>query len=253
MAAVINKIFRRKKAIPLACSVSIENEPGHVHTSACFIDIQPLSVVELFQSQGCVSCPPAVPKILESTTDHNLLLLSYDVTYFDHLGWTDTFGDGKWDKRQKDYVRKWGRTSIFTPQVVVDGVADGTGSGNGEVNEIVAGARESRKQMPWHIVVDTNDTELRIDSDGMEAGTFDICLISYDPNYQVVKIGKGPNKGKKVPHRNLVKDVIKIGEWTGGNLTVPLPDRSQMIATGLQTVAVVQGGMGGPIVAAQKL
>jgi hypothetical protein len=253
MAAILNMIFRRKKAIPLACSMSIENQPGHVHTSACFIDIQPLSTVELFQSQGCASCPPTVPKILESTMDPNLLLLSYDVTYFDHLGWTDAFGNGKWDKRQKYYVKNWGRTTIFTPQVVVDGVADGTGAGEGEMKDIVAGARESRLQMPWHIVVDTNDMELRIDSDGMEVGSFDICLVNYDPKMQVVKVGKGPNKGKKITHRNMVKEIIKIGEWYGGNLTIALPDMRQMIGTGLETVAIVQGGMGGPVVAAQKI
>lgn len=47
----------------------------------------------------------------------NLLLLTYNVTYFDHNGWTDTFGNRLWDNRQKAYVKKWGRNSIFTPQV----------------------------------------------------------------------------------------------------------------------------------------
>jgi hypothetical protein len=140
--------------------------------------------------------PPTVPKILESATDPKLLLLSH-VTYFDHLGWTDTFANAKWDKRQKDYVKKWVRNSIFTPQVVVDGVADGTGAGYGEVKEIVGAAGESRKQPLWHLVVDTNDTELRIDSDGMDVGSFDICLVNYDPKSEVAKVGKGPNKGRR--------------------------------------------------------
>jgi hypothetical protein len=253
MASVLRKIFRRKKKIPLACSMSLENEPGHVHTAACFLDIQPLSIVELFQSQGCASCPPTTPKVLEATMNPNLLLLSYDVTYFDHTGWADTFANGKWDNRQRAYLKKWGRNSIFTPNVIVDGIADGTGAGNGEVHDIVARARETRASMPWHIIVDTNETELRVDSDGVDVGLFDICLVNYDPKVQVVKVGKGPNKGKKISHRNLVKDIIKIGEWTGGNLTIGMPDMSQMIGTGLETVAIVQGAMGGPIVAAQKV
>ena len=82
---------------------------------------------------------------------------------------------------------------------------------------------------------------------------FDIFLVNYDPKVQVVKVGKGPNKGKKITHRNLVKDVTKIGEWSGGNLTIGLPDMSTMMGTGLSTVAIVQGVMGGPIVAAQIL
>ena len=121
------------------------------------------------------------------------------------------------------------------------------------MKEIVAGARKLRVQMPWHIIVDTNDTELRIDSDGMEVGSFDICLVDYDPKMQVVKIGKGPNKGKKITHRNMVKEIIKIGEWHGGNLMIALPDMRQMIGTGLETLAIVHGGMGGPVVATQKV
>lgn len=87
----------------------------------------------------------------------------------------------------------------------------------------------------------------------MDVGKYEICLVNYDPRVQLVKVGKGPNKGKKVAHRNVVKDVIKIGEWNGGNLTIGLPDMGSMVGTGLDTVAIVQGVMGGPIVAAQKL
>ncbi|KAH7312974.1 thioredoxin-like protein [Rhexocercosporidium sp. MPI-PUGE-AT-0058] len=226
MAAIIRKIFRRKKNIPLACATSLENEPDHVHTGACFIDIQPLSIVELFH---------------------------YDVTYFNHMGWEDTFGDSRWDKRQQAYLRKWARTTKFTPQVIADGVADGTGAEKGAVDGMVDAARGLRTSMPWHIIVDTNDAELRIDSDGEDVGPFDIYLVNYDPKTVVVKVGKGPNKGKKISHKNLVKDVIRIGEWSGGNLTIDLPDMKTMVGTGLETVAIVQGANGGPIVAAQKL
>ncbi|KAH6717101.1 thioredoxin-like protein [Leptodontidium sp. MPI-SDFR-AT-0119] len=226
MAAIIRKIFHPKKNIPLACAVSLENEPGH-----------------LFQSQSCASCPPTTAKILEATMNPNLLLLSYDVTYFNHMGWDDTFGDSRWDKRQQAYLRKRARTTKFTPQVIADGVADGTGAESGAVDDMVNAARGMRSGMSWHIIVDTNDTELRIDSDGMDVGLFDIYLVNYNPKTQVVKIS----------HRNLVKDVIKIGEWNGGNLTIDLPDMSSMAETGLDTVAFIQGANCGPIVASQKL
>ena len=180
----------------------------------------------------------------------DIILLTYDVTYFDHLGWTDTFGNRQWDQRQRAYVTKWGRNNLFTPQVVVDGVADGTGAGNGEMHEIVGQARQLRTQRDWHISLDTNGSELRIDSDKAEAEIHDIMLVRYDPQQQVVKVGRGTNKGKKLTHRNLVKDVLKIGEWKGGNLTVPLPE---MGPRGLETVAFVQAGPGGAIVASQRL
>ncbi|KAK6369526.1 hypothetical protein LTS17_009432 [Exophiala oligosperma] len=74
-------LFKRRK-VPLACTLSLEH--GHVHTQACFVEIMPLSVVELFQSQGCKSCPPALPLIHDATNNPNLLLLTYDVTYWNY-------------------------------------------------------------------------------------------------------------------------------------------------------------------------
>ncbi|ORX93373.1 hypothetical protein BCR34DRAFT_620362 [Clohesyomyces aquaticus] len=113
MAAILTSllnIFQRKKPAPLACTVNLDNngqplahDPNHVHTSACFIDFEPLAVVELFQSQGCTACPPTVPAILEASMRPNLLLLSYNVTIFDHLGWKDTFASPASDRRQRDW------------------------------------------------------------------------------------------------------------------------------------------------------
>lgn len=259
MASLLSKIFRRKKQAPLVCSVSLDDsgnpisdDPGHKHTSACFTDFEPLAVVELFQSQSCQACPPAIPGILEGASKPNLLLLTYNVTIFDHLGWKDTYASNASDQRQRAYVRNWQRTSIFTPHVVVNGVADGSGAnGKGEVEEIIQRARTAQGAMGWHIYADANDTEVRIDSDLEEALKHDILLVVYQSEDEKVKIGKGPNKGKKIVHRNAVKNVTKIGEWVGGNLTIPL--QAQMRSHEEAAILVQQGGNGGPIVAASKV
>jgi hypothetical protein len=49
-------------------------------------------VVELFQSQGCSSCPPANADLNAIAGRSDLLVLSFAVTYWDRLGWKDTFG-----------------------------------------------------------------------------------------------------------------------------------------------------------------
>jgi hypothetical protein len=188
--------------------------------------------------------------------DPNLLLLTYNVTYFDNMGWPDTLATRQWDSRHKTYVKNWGRNNLFTPQIIADGIADGTGAGDNEVTSIVSQARQARKQTPWHIIVDTNaaDGELRIDSDNSigEVDAHDILIIQYDDKPEEVKIKKGPNKGKKMLHRNIVKAIVKVGEWNGGNKTLDLKElASQGAKSGLQGVAVVQAPLGGPIRAAQ--
>ena len=77
----------------------------------------PLTVLELFQSQGCSSCPTANDNVLKLAHDPNVLVMTYDVTYWDHLGWRDTFGNSVFDRRQWAYARTLGNKNVFTPQV----------------------------------------------------------------------------------------------------------------------------------------
>ena len=61
---------------------------------------KPTAVVELFQSQGCSSCPPANANVIALSDRPDLLTLSLGVTYWDDLGWKDTFASPQNTKRQ---------------------------------------------------------------------------------------------------------------------------------------------------------
>src|SRR2546430_1231120 len=63
------------------------------------------TVVELFQSQGCSSCPPANANVIALSERPDLLTLSFGVTYWDQLGWKDTFASPRYTARQWDYAR----------------------------------------------------------------------------------------------------------------------------------------------------
>ncbi|KAL3460745.1 thioredoxin-like protein [Aspergillus heterothallicus] len=254
MASIIKRIFRRKNKVPLRCSEILLEDLDHVHTDACFIDIQPLLVAELFQSQGCKVCVKNVPQIHEAVQNNpNVAFLTFDVTYFDRTEWQDTFASKTWDARQRAYVTRWQRTSVFTPQVVFDGVVDGTGENVHSLMGLAEQAREKKKARGFHMVLDANDTELRIDTDRAESVPHDILLVYFDPKVQTVRIGKGVNKWKKLKHLNVVNMVSKLGEWQGGNLQMLLPDLSEARSRGLNVLAIVQEPLGGPIIAAHLL
>ena len=78
---------------------------------------KPPTVVELYQSQGCNSCPPANDNIIRLTEDPDMLVLTYEVTYWDRLGWKDTFGNIAFDDRQREYGRALKKRGVYTPQV----------------------------------------------------------------------------------------------------------------------------------------
>jgi hypothetical protein len=63
-----------------------------------------------------------------------------------------------------------------------------------------------------------------------------------------VPVRRGENTGKTLPHKNVVKALTRLGQWTGGQKAFALPTAP----AGLSTAILVQGGPGGPILAAAK-
>src|ERR1700749_2855374 len=86
------------------------------------------TVIELFQSQGCSSCPPAEANVGAISDRPDVLALAFEVDYWDRLGWKDTFSKPAWTARQYAYARAMGHgDSVYTPQVVVNGKVEGDG------------------------------------------------------------------------------------------------------------------------------
>src|SRR5271169_6832435 len=80
------------------------------------------TVIELFQSQGCSSCPPAEASVGAVSGRPDVLALSFEVDYWDRLGWKDTFSKAAWTARQYAYARAMGHgDNVYTPQVVING------------------------------------------------------------------------------------------------------------------------------------
>src|SRR5262245_31208495 len=85
-------------------------------------------VVELFTSQGCSDCPSADQMVIELAKRKDVIALSFPITYWDMLGWKDTFASPPNTKRQQAYAKAMNRSGVYTPQMVVDGVVDVVGN-----------------------------------------------------------------------------------------------------------------------------
>jgi len=94
-------------------------------------------VVELFQSQGCSSCPPANANVNALSARADVLALSFAITYWDSLGWKDTFAKGQFTDRQWQYAHAMHQDSVYTPQVVVNGRVEGVGVERGEIETLI--------------------------------------------------------------------------------------------------------------------
>jgi hypothetical protein len=79
------------------------------------------TVVELYTSEGCSSCPPAEAWLNGLKSRPGVLALSFHVNYWDYLGWPDRFASPEATQRQRQLARVDGRSGVYTPQVRVGG------------------------------------------------------------------------------------------------------------------------------------
>jgi hypothetical protein len=213
-------------------------------TTGFAADARHPTVVELFQSQGCSSCPPANANAMALSDRPDLLVLSFGVTYWDQLGWKDTFASPRYTSRQWDYAHALGHTDVWTPQVVVNGRADVVGVRRDELDSLIR--REDRGD--GGPVILAKGDRLSV-GPGAAHGPAEVLLVRYDPNVVQVPVLRGENHGKTLPHKNVVKDLVRLGAWSGAAQSYRLPPGP----AGLKTAVLVQSGPGGPILAAAKI
>ena len=104
----------------------------------------------------------------------------------------------QFDVGNRAYEKKWARSSLFTPQLVINGSTDGSGPDNELLQGVVSRSREQQDGKGFNIFHDTNDTELQIDAGKKGIHPHNMLRVTYEPNEQSIKVGKGANKGKRI-------------------------------------------------------
>ncbi|OQV00935.1 hypothetical protein CLAIMM_06369 [Cladophialophora immunda] len=260
---------------------------------------QPI-LIELFQSQGCNSCPPTNDNLISFVQSHQsshqhtspprfyasrspsssptalpnsaaepeYLLLTYQVTYWNYLGWEDTFSLPINDIRQREYVRRMGLRGAYTPMVVVNGRGVGVGNTREDLERIVLAGRkptsETEKVGIKRLSKGEEDGELGVEIDATDlppsysqspAQQLEVWEITYTPSSQDVHIPRGENAGRTLPHLNVVKDVRRIGSLERGAKECFQIHRQsdRRVSLGQGKVVIVQDGKGGGISGILKL
>lgn len=91
------------------------------HAATCTATSGPTrtSLLELYTSEGCSSCPPADRWLSQLPAHSGVVPLAFHVDYWDRLGWKDPFGQEAFSQRQR--ARNSGPGWVYTPQVMLDG------------------------------------------------------------------------------------------------------------------------------------
>jgi hypothetical protein len=209
------------------------------------VHADPRAVVELFTSQGCSSCPPADKIIGELAKDPSVIALSMPIDYWDYLGWKDTLADSRFTARQRAYSQMRGDRDVYTPQAVVNGSVHVIGSDRAGIEGAISDTTKSDAVMSVPVSMTLAGKQLNVSVAASQAGSAAshgeiwICAIS---QAVPISIGRGENRGHEVTYHNVVRNLLKVGDWNGtaGNWTVPLENISR---EGVDAAAVyVQDG-----------
>jgi len=201
-------------------------------------------VVELFTSQGCSSCPPADAYLGKLSARSDVLALSFHVDYWDDLGWRDRFALAQSVERQNLYARNLRRSSVYTPQLVVDGREDYVGSDGKAVARALS---KNRDGVP--VGVSVRDAEVLVEI-GAQPGVppSDVMLVAY-LRHAVSAIGRGENAGRTLEEFNVVRNLRTLGVWKGQAQSFRVPVAS-LPSDATDVAVLVQPSGQAPIIGA---
>ncbi len=207
--------------------------------------VEPVTVVELFSSQGCSSCLGAEQIFDDVRRRPGVLALAYHVDYWDYLGWKDTLASKDFSQRQYDYAKARGDMDVYTPQLIVNGAKPVVASQRSEVEAVLQQSRVSA----WPVNVAMADTpkEIVIELGAGSPGSDATLWVMPIRERAQVTIEKGEMAGKELIYTNIVRRLVPAGMWNGSASRVALPKDGLLPEDCTACVAVLQQGKAGPV------
>ncbi len=217
-----------------------------------------VAVVELFTSEGCSSCPPAdrVLAELAQQGDRPVLALAFHVDYWDELGWMDRFASHDGTARQRAYARAFGTSNIYTPQMIVGGTEQFTGSDRAHADAAIA--RALARPAPVQLAIRVRRTApgtATIDYDAPGAPQGALLTVALVQRAATSVVGAGENAGKTLHHVDVVRAFESAPASRQGLSSLPVPNASsgeEMDVVAFVQRAAADDGAGMPVLGATR-
>jgi hypothetical protein len=226
------------------------------HNNKLSVTDKGFAVVELFTSEGCSSCPPAdavVAKIEKESAGKPIYILAFHVDYWNRLGWKDAFSSAAYSQRQNQYAHWLNLSSVYTPQIVVNGRTEFVGSEEGTLRNAIKTnlAKNAVAQINLSdITINQNKAELRYQTQGETASC--VLLLAVVQKSAQTKVGRGENAGHTLSHVQIVRGIESIPlKGDKGSASIEL--QKGFDAHGSEVIAFVQNMADGEITGATKV
>ena len=206
-----------------------------------------VSLLELYTSEGCSSCPPAEAWLSSLSQNPELwkavVPVAFHVDYWDNLGWKDEFSSRDFTQRQRHYAANWGSGSVYTPAFVLNGA---------EWQAWGRAITGTENLQPGKLIVLATGSQIKVTfSPSRLAGPYSVEIAPLRMN-ATSRVTAGENRGRTLTHQfiamNLVKtDLSQSGENFGADISCST-DKADALA-----VWITRSGSLNPIQAAGGL
>lgn len=208
-----------------------------------------VSLLELYTSEGCSSCPPADTWLSELRRDprlwRQLVPVALHVDYWNHLGWRDPFSHPRYSLRQRDYARHWGDGVVYTPGLVLNGREWRRGWRGRELELPDEGAGRLRAELDGdRLAVRYQPAEV------LSGARLHVALLGFDLE---TAVPRGENAGRRLRHDFVALGYRELPLTAAGDgflATLTLPEPVQPAPRYGLALWVSSSGEPGPLQAA---
>lgn len=188
---------------------------------------KPIVIAELFTSEGCSSCPSAealLKEMADLTAKENTAVvgLAFHITYWDHLGWKDPYGDQEFTNRQKKYGELLS-SQQYTPQVVMDGEFEFVGGNPFAFRKTLTQASVK----PYNYTLEANATysgnQITVHYSSNKKAKSDVLNIAIVQTSVENHVKNGENKDRVLKHYNVVRKFQTVELEPSGEVKIEMP------------------------------
>lgn len=197
-----------------ACELQkVESQPMATIQKSEFKNQKSKVLVELFTSEGCSSCPPADRALAllqkeQPNADAEIITLEFHVDYWNNLGWKDEFSSDLFTQRQQFYASSFKLSSIYTPQMVIDGSLETVGSNLGKVQQLISSAAKNQKA---NVDLTLVENKLHLAISNIPPHQDSTVYLAIAENNLSSSVTRGENAGNKLEHISVVRELKMLG------------------------------------------
>ena len=172
-----------------------------------------VSLLELYTSEGCSSCPPAEAWLSGLSQNSALwkavVPVAFHVDYWDNLGWKDDFSSREFTQRQRYYAASWGSGSVYTPAFVLNGAEWQTWG------RTIPGTENLE---PGKLIVLATGSQIKVTfSPSRSGGPYSAQIVPLKMN-ATSRVTAGENRGRTLTHQFIAMTLVRTDlTQSGGN------------------------------------